>query len=187
MRRHWHDSNINAPVPDLPTSAPRPSARTAARTPRLELAEFFPHRLSVTQLQVSKALADLYAQRFRLNRNEWRVMAVLGAAAQPMPANDICAQSSLDKVQVSRGIQSMLTRGLVSRRHDDLDRRRILVRLTSQGERVYRRIVPLVLEREADLMSVFSDEERAIFDHYLARLKARAIQLAGDATAESSD
>lgn len=187
MQRHWQSPKTDAPVPDLTASAPRPPAKGTARTPRLELAEFFPHRLSVTQLQVSKALAELYAQRFRLNRSEWRVMAVLGAAVQPMSANDICAQSSLDKVQVSRGIQSMLTRGLVSRRHDDLDRRRILVRLAPQGERIYRRIVPLVLEREAELMSVFSDQERAIFDEYLARLKARAIQLVGGANVEGVD
>ena len=155
------------------------TAKAAARGPRLALTDFFPHRLSVTQLQVSKALAQLYARRFKLSRTEWRLMAVLGAD-QPLSANDICARSSLDKVQVSRAIQSMLARGLVSRRQDDLDRRRTLVRLTVQGERAYWRIVPLVREREAELMAVFSDEERVILDEYLAGLKARAQELLGD-------
>lgn len=161
-------------------SSVRSPAKAAAPSPRLNLAEFFPHRLSVTQLQVSKALAQLYAQRFDLSRAEWRLMAVLGAD-QPLAANDICARSSLDKVQVSRGIQSMLARGLVSRRQDEMDRRRTLVRLTSQGERIYRRIVPLVLERETELMSIFTDEERRVLDDYLARLKERAEQLVGAA------
>ncbi len=55
---------------------------------KLILAEFFPYQLSVLYLEISKGLAQLYANDFDLSRQEWRVMGALGNA-QPLSANEV--------------------------------------------------------------------------------------------------
>ena len=124
----------------------------------IELTAFFPYRLSMLDLAVSKALANLYSGRFNLSRNEWRSMAALGNL-QPMSANEICQATDMDKVQVSRAVASLINNDLVVDEGDRRDRRRSKLRLTDKGMRIYRQIVPMAQAREAFLLSGISDEE----------------------------
>ena len=44
----------------------------------LKLQEYFPYRLARLAEQVSLAVAEVYADRFALSRQEWRILAALG-------------------------------------------------------------------------------------------------------------
>lgn len=145
---------------------PDPSKRPADR---LDLDRFLPYRLSVLTNVVSGSLARIYADRFGLSVTEWRVMAVLGTG-QPPAAVDICAKTAMDKVQVSRTMARLISRGLVMRAADHGDRRRAVLRLSADGDAMFRRIAPLAVAYERRLVETLSAVEVAQLDGLLAKL-----------------
>lgn len=142
----------------------------------IELEFFFPYRISVFNLAIRKSLARLYVARCNISIYEWRCMAVLGSY-QPMSANDVCARTNMDKVQVSRAIAKLQKAGLVSRKTDNSDRRFSSLRLTAKGQGIYNEIVPMALEREAELLAVVTEEELDSFNRTMDKLHARAVEL----------
>jgi len=142
----------------------------------MELSRFMPYRLAVTADSVSRALATVYSERFGLTRDEWRVIAQL-AGVKALKASELGQRTSLPKMQVSRATTRLEQDGLITRETDDADRRNLVVRLTAAGRALYRRIEPVVLEREHDLLAALSPDQRAAFEAALTQLEARAIEL----------
>jgi len=139
----------------------------------LDMQAFFPYRLAVFAETVSRTMAGLYADRFQLTRQEWRILAALANMPQAT-ATVLGEYSTLDKMQVSRALADMEARGLVARAEGRADRRTKEVRLTAQGRALFRQIVPLVQAREEALLSALSLEERVLFCAMMDRLEARA-------------
>lgn len=152
-------------------------------THHLELDRFVPYRLSVLSNVVSRAFALLYAERFDLAIPEWRVLAVLGMAA-PLSASEVCKRTAMDKVQVSRAVQSLLASGLVERGISADDKRRASLTLTRRGKAVYAEIVPLARSVEASLLETLTDEEASQLDRLLTKLMSRADELSSPAGAD---
>ncbi len=142
----------------------------------MNLQEFLPYRLAVVTDSVSRALAAVYADRFKLTRDQWRVIAQL-AEERELKATELGARTSLPKMQVSRAVAGLEKDGLVTRAADPDDRRNLVVRLTAAGRALYRRIEPLVLEREAFLLDALDSNERAMLKLALARIEERARKL----------
>ncbi len=142
----------------------------------MNLQEFLPYRLAVVTDAVSRALAAVYADRFKLTRDQWRVIAQL-AEERELNATELGARTSLPKMQVSRAVTGLEQDGLVTRTADPDDRRNLVVRLTAAGRALYRKIEPLVLEREAFLLDALDSEERAVLKRALAQIEERARQL----------
>ena len=148
--------------------------KSAAKAPgRLVLEDFLPYRLSVLTNRISHAIAREYGARFGLSIAEWRVMAVLGRFA-PASANEVSERTAMDKVRVSRAVARLKRSGLIVAATDKADRRRSALRLSGPGRRIYRRIVPLALGLEAELIGALTPTERATLDGLLAKLHARA-------------
>ncbi len=156
-----------------------PPATGAPGADDFALEHFLPYRLSVLTNTISGAIARLYARRFGLTIPEWRVMAVLGRFG-PLSANAVCRRTAMDKVRVSRAVARLVARGLVARRADPHDRRRAVLRLAAGGRATHDRIVPLARAREARLLDALSPDERATLDRLLAKLQARADELADE-------
>lgn len=142
----------------------------------MNLQTFLPYRLAVVTDAVSRALAAVYADRFKLTRDQWRVIAQL-ADERELKATELGTRTSLPKMQVSRAVTGLERDGLITRVADPDDRRNLVVRLTAAGRALYRKIEPIVLEREAFLLAALSTEERAALTRSLARVEERARQL----------
>ncbi|UCE30120.1 MAG: MarR family transcriptional regulator [Burkholderiales bacterium] len=143
----------------------------------MRLGAFLPYRLAIVADAVSRSVSSVYAERFDLSRDEWRVLAALGESGT-MKTREALLCTTLDKVQVSRALARMEGKGLVFREEDAEDRRNKVLRLTAQGEALYRRIVPLVQEREAQLLSALEPRERALLGSALDRILESARALA---------
>src|SRR6185295_15856376 len=100
---------------------PSNAARKAAEQ-RLDLEHFLPYRLSVLSNRVSDAIARQYSDRFGLSIPEWRVMAVLGGTSG-LSARDVAERTAMDKVQVSRAVESLVRARRVARTEDAEDGR----------------------------------------------------------------
>ncbi|HEV7138061.1 MAG TPA: MarR family winged helix-turn-helix transcriptional regulator [Steroidobacteraceae bacterium] len=124
----------------------------------LELAGFVPYRLNRLAVGVSNHLSDIYRERFGLDIPEWRVMATVGSR-HGCTAQHIAASTRMHKTRVSRAIAGLEGRGLIERASSATDRRERQVRLTKAGRRMYAELVPLVLERERELLACLTREQ----------------------------
>jgi len=139
-------------------------------TPRyLNLDYFLPYRLSVLTNRISQGLAELYATRFGISITQWRVIAVLGRESA-LSANEVAERTAMDKVAVSRAVARLLERGLLQRQMHTDDRRRSVLQLSTEGERIYAEIVPLALDYERQLLDALDADEKALLERALHKL-----------------
>lgn len=142
----------------------------------MQLDQFFPYQLAVLSEAVSRATALVYADRFELTRDEWRVLAAL-ADRSDMRTAEVIAHTTLDKMQVSRALARMVEGGLVTRTVDPQDRRGHRLRLTPAGSALYRKIVPRVQARADYLLGELSASERQLLTQSMQRILERAKNL----------
>ena len=147
------------------------------RSPGLDLEHFLPYRLSVLSNRISQAIATRHAQRFGIGVTEWRVIAVLGRYPG-LSAGAVAARTAMDKVAVSRAVARLLERGLVERDTHGDDRRRSVLALSRNGQRIYDDIAPLALDLERRLLSRLDRDERAALDALLDKLAGGIARLA---------
>ena len=141
--------------------------------PILELDSFLPYRLSVLSNTVSDAIALLYSERFHLTIPEWRVMAVLGRYPG-LSAAEVAERTAMDKVAVSRAVARLVKADRLHRRTSAADRRRSELSLSTAGQAVYRRVVPMAQQFERELLAALTRGERQNLELLLKKLEQRA-------------
>ncbi|MCB1555130.1 MAG: MarR family transcriptional regulator [Xanthomonadales bacterium] len=159
-------------------TAPNAADATANEHPILNLEHFLPYRLSVLSNRVSADIARFYQNRFGLSVTEWRAMAVLGRFPG-ISAMEVAERTAMDKVAVSRAVNALLGRELLTRAFHESDRRRSMLRLSESGRQVYDEIVPLALRLEASLLDAFSDDEKQQLGRLLDKLDAAEMKAHG--------
>lgn len=138
--------------------------------PVLELEHFLPYRLSVLSNSISSAIARSYQSRFQLSITEWRVLAVLGRYPG-LSGSEVVERTAMDKVAVSRAVNSLLEAGRLARSTDEDDRRRSVLVLTPAGQEVYDEIVPEALAYERALLANLSPAEQVQLHRLLSKLE----------------
>jgi DNA-binding MarR family transcriptional regulator len=150
------------------------SARASGNaSDKLRLDRFVPYRLSVLSNLVSMSIAHAYEREFGLTIPEWRVLAVL-ARYPNLSAVEVAERTAMDKVAVSRAVQSLLAARRLVRTYDKGDRRRSVLRLSAAGRAVYTRVAPLALGYERKLLDALSASDRRTLDRLIGRLTERA-------------
>jgi DNA-binding MarR family transcriptional regulator len=114
-------------------------------------------------------LFDFYNHRYGISRTAWRVMVRVGSDG-PLSGREVGQLTTMDAVQVTRAINELAELGLVSRRTDPNDRRRIVLRLSAKGEAAYAAIVPKALDLEKWLLSGLTPSELKALRSASARL-----------------
>lgn len=137
---------------------------------RLDLLSFSPFRLNRLATEFSQALAADYA-RFGIDIPEWRVLATLGQHEDPRSAAYVVRCTRTHKSRISRAVGHLIELGLVARRDDGDDRREIMLQLTEKGRSIYAELVPILLAREAKLLSGFSEVQKREFERLLTVLE----------------
>ena len=151
------------------------------RRPRqaLDLDNYIPALLTHLALKLSGGAATIYRSQFGLSLTDWRIMALL--AGEPwMTAARVSKLYGYDKAAVSRGLNSMLAKGLIETRFQGNNRRRQHIALTSDGLKMHDEIVKIALSREAQLVAGLTDDERRTMVALLTRMSAEIPKLSGD-------
>ena len=148
----------------------------AVRDETGQLAGFLPYQLSVASNAVSALIAERYRKRFALKIPEWRVMAVLGDAANTagMTQRALTAATLMDKVAVNRAVRVLEDRGLIARLPNPVDGRSQLLELTGEGRAIHAEVMPLALATERELLGSLAPGEQAALRAMLSALRARA-------------
>lgn len=146
------------------------------QNPSLNLKEFLPYQLSIVTNRISASFARLYSEKFNLSIPEWRVMAVLGQ--QPgLSADEVCGETEMDKVPVSRAVSKLLDKGLLNRELSGRDRRRSILSLSEAGYGMYAQIVPLALAYEEELKATLTAAEQSQLETLLDKLSSQRGQI----------
>ncbi|MGI9271488.1 MAG: MarR family winged helix-turn-helix transcriptional regulator [Woeseiaceae bacterium] len=139
----------------------------------LNLEEFLPYRLAVLSHTVSTTIAKVYEKKFGVSIPEWRVIAILGRFPG-LSAVEVADRTMLDKVAVSRAVTKLIKHRRVDRQFADADRRRSILNLSEEGQKVHNEIAPLALAFERDLLQGISTEDLEAFNVVVERLLAKA-------------
>jgi DNA-binding MarR family transcriptional regulator len=120
---------------------------------------------------IAKPFFAHYGRKYDLSLHEWRVMMLL-ANRPGLSASEICEQTGMHLMNVSRGVRRLARLGRLARRIDPADRRRAALALTARGLALYRRIAPDAWQRESTVHAVLTRGELAEFGRLLDKLLA---------------
>jgi DNA-binding MarR family transcriptional regulator len=138
-----------------------------------------PHAFSVVTSRISRMLEKMYSQQFGLSVVGWRIVAILGTHF-PLSAKALGELTAMDQVSISRAVEQLAGKKLVSRRVDMADRRRVVLRLSKKGEEVYSQIVPVLYAGERALVSDFSKSDEAALRRIMKIMLERSARLLGE-------
>lgn len=124
--------------------------------------------------KLTRPLEDCFRGRYT-SLQLWTILIL--DAGGPMSISGLAAAMRLPKQQMSRMVESLVEEGILFRKEDPQDRRRLLIGLSDQAGREME-TGWLEFERRAErLLSVLSEAERRDFDEALDTLSRLLVKL----------
>jgi MarR family transcriptional regulator, negative regulator of the multidrug operon emrRAB len=156
-----------------------------SRMPDLPFTEVLLCRLIMYTGREMAADFEQKIRPFGLSEPEFRVLTTLfsqpDGVAHP---SDLCSRASQSPANMSRISDALVSRDLITRVLSLQDRRRMVLRITEQGEDLVRQLFPKLFHSLRETMSEFPEAEQRQMIAQLKRLCARMDQ---DATRETSE
>ena len=115
--------------------------------PSLQLDGFLPYRAARLASLLSRGLAAEYESRYRISVPEWRVLVHLTQESE-ISVRDIKERVDMDRARVTRAVQRLDARGLVSKLVNERDRRLVRLALTPSGRKLAAELSQLAMEFE---------------------------------------
>src|ERR1700686_4881497 len=167
---------MNNPDPDSPFDKLEANLRALGeRVPDLPVSGILLCRLV---LHLGREMAAGFEQKMRpfgLAEAEFRVLTTLfsqpDGVAHP---GDLCARAAQSPANMSRICDALVSRDLITRVLSAHDRRRMVLRITEQGEDLVRRLLPKMFGSLRAMYAEFSESEQQQLIAQLKRLYARA-------------
>jgi DNA-binding MarR family transcriptional regulator len=149
---------------------------TAPQTPELSVDQRLPAELVASTSFLLKRLGFAAKDRTMaayeetgLHPYHYGVMLVLDEGSRETQGS-IAAALGYDRGQLVGLLDELEEQGLVERKRDPNDRRRHIVRLTSEGKKALRRLRALAKQLEDDFLTPLSDDDRQALHSLLLRL-----------------
>jgi MarR family transcriptional repressor of emrRAB len=154
-----------------------------ARVPDLPVSGILLCRLL---LHVGREMAAMFEQQIRpfgLAEAEFRVLTTLfsqpNGVAHP---SDLCVRASQSPANMSRISDALVSRGLITRVSSLHDRRRMVLRITEEGETFVRELLPKLFVPLREMLKDFPETDQRQMTSLLKRLgveldKATATQI----------
>lgn len=141
-----------------------------------EIQDLLSYRLHVVANLLSRGAELRYRREFRVSLWEWRTLALLGAATEPLSLNHLAHAAGIHKSQMSRVVSGLAERRLVRRAADPVDARGLHIALSAGGRKLYEGLIKAAAERDAAFRDCLSANEKRVFDQALAKLAGQARQ-----------
>src|SRR5688572_10776416 len=120
----------------------------------------FAFRMTLISSRFARFVSPLYTVRYGLNRTAWRTLAFV-ARREPLAQRDLGGSIIVDPAAVTRSIEVLAKKEFITRETDPNDRRRIILRLTASGRKVFSEIGGMIEQYDALLVSALTSQERA--------------------------
>jgi 3-hydroxy-9,10-secoandrosta-1,3,5(10)-triene-9,17-dione monooxygenase reductase component len=116
---------------------------------------------------------------WKLTIPEYRVLACL-TGAEGLSVGDLAAMAIMEQSRMTKILDRMQRQGLVERRSDARDKRRVLIHLTEPGRKRAVPVLRAAKAHEADMLAPLTPEERTMILHALDLLiRERAKRVKG--------
>ncbi len=110
-----------------------------------------------------------HIRSFGLTQAQFGVLEALGHKG-PMTPGDLCGKQLVSGGNITVVVDHLERDGLVERRRSATDRRSIVIHLTPDGRKLFRRIFPAHAEFVADLASILTHAEQKNLGTLLKKL-----------------
>jgi MarR family transcriptional regulator, negative regulator of the multidrug operon emrRAB len=115
---------------------------------------------------------------FGLAEAEFRVLVELFSRPSGVGhPGELCAGATQSPATMTRTTDGLVGRGLISRVPSELDRRRMILRITTEGEALVRLMLPGAFDHMRTLFDAFSGEARRLLLGHLKEVAAALDQL----------
>ena len=139
-------------------------------------------------MHVGREMATMFEHQIRpfgLAEAEFRVLTTLFSqpegAAHP---SDLCVRASQSPANMSRISDALVKRGLITRVLSVHDRRRMVLRITEQGEEFVRHLLPKLFAPLREMLRDFPETEQRHLNAQLKRLGVELEQASASIVAE---
>ena len=136
----------------------------------LPLRAFLTYELLKLTNRLNRQAAAILRKNGGIRLPEWRCLTFVGEYGEISP-RDIHALTEMDPALITRTIQALVKRGLVSLEKDGADRRLINLRLTPAGLQTYRRLRPIMQARQLRLLDALTAEEQVALFSALRKVR----------------
>ena len=116
------------------------------------LNEFLPYQLALLSTRISREFSERYREKYGISISEWRILAHLSQAANPISVREIFDQVAMDKSKVSRAASRLHKHGLLQKTQSRADRRLVELSLSEAGVNLVRELTPAALEFEKEVL-----------------------------------
>jgi MarR family transcriptional regulator, 2-MHQ and catechol-resistance regulon repressor len=117
------------------------------------------------------ALANRALSGYQLSPAARQALAVLDGAGEPLSPTEIARRLIVTTASVTSLLDTLERRGLVERRADPADRRRLLVAITPPAQDLVRQYVPEVVALQTAVMSGIGEDDRQHLIAVLTRIR----------------
>jgi DNA-binding MarR family transcriptional regulator len=131
------------------------------------------YRFSILAARQTRCLSEMYIQKFGLSVSQWKVLPIVGYYG-PMSAKEVGERTSLEPEKVTRAVDQLVARGLVTRRADPKDRRKVVLSLAAKGKEIFKESEKLRGAIEGAFLDALRPGEKAVLQRLLDKLERRA-------------
>ncbi|WP_377702349.1 MarR family winged helix-turn-helix transcriptional regulator [Pseudoduganella sp. UC29_71] len=121
-------------------------------------------------MQGFERLSGEHVRECGLTHAQFDIIATLGNT-DGMSYKELGDKTLITKGTMTGVIERLEQKGLVERQRSLDDKRSWFIRLTPQGEQVFREVFPKVIARGGDIFANFSDDDFAALEKTLSGLK----------------
>lgn len=146
-------------------------------TEAVVIRDLLSYRLHTVANLLSRGAELRYRREFGVSLWEWRSIALLGGAAEPLSLKELARSAGIHKSQMSRVVSGLSRRGLVLREADATDARGVRLTLAKRGQRVYAELMRAAGERDVQFRKCLTSNEKVILENALAKLAGRAREI----------
>ena len=134
--------------------------RLQARMPDLPKSSFLLTRLL---LHIGRGMGSMLEIQIRpsgLTEAEFRVLTTLFSQPEGAHPGDLCAKTSQSPANMSRISDALVGRDLITRLSSLHDRRKMVLRISEQGEELVRGLLPTMFGPLREMFKDFSEDEQ---------------------------
>lgn len=149
-------------------SKPKPTANDDSPVGEIEPTKVL-HRFLKLHAKLSVPFTTHIEKQFAIGLNEYRFLILIGHL-RTAAAHELSEITGISPMSASRTVRSLESAGRISLEEDPANRRRKLLRLTPEGQRFYRKMLPSAESVGRYLLGCLSPTEIEEFDRLVLKL-----------------
>jgi DNA-binding MarR family transcriptional regulator len=135
--------------------------------------------LAQAQLVVLAEIERPVREAHDLSASAFQTLAILDGASEALPGHVIAERLVVSSASMTSLVDTLERRGLVERRPHPTDRRKVLIQLTADGQRIVDQQLPMIHAVINRAISTLSESDRAHLLRSLTTIRAHVSQIAG--------